>query len=337
MLSTESIIRQYVSFPSRASSKGWHTVKCRVCNDYKKRAGFIFQSPTSIGYNCFNCHHETKMDFETNSSIPSKMQEVFDAFGIDDIEIKEELFKRYVARGGQTLVLAQKEVSPIKYNDLKKPPYFRKLVTDGSGTIWDELACEYLLTERSIHPTDYPFMIAEESKCSKEIYAAWKGRVIIPYYRHDDLIFYQGRDIINSDRTKYLSPPDSRDACFYGFDEIYAHTDKPLFIHEGFFDAFLLKDSVATFSNKLSDNQIIILNKCPRPKIVIPDRQGDGGIIAKQAIAQGWGVSFPDIGSDCKDINDAISKYGRLYVVKSINENIKTGYSAEIATSVYCK
>jgi hypothetical protein len=277
------------------------------------------------------------MDLDTNNSIPPKMQKVFDAFGIPDTEIREELFRRYVSRGGQTLTIAHKEVAPIVYNDLKMPKYFRKLITDGSGTAWDELACDYLINERSIEPNSYPFMIADGNKCSEKIYNAWRGRVIIPYFRKDDLIFYQGRDIIKSDRTKYLSPSDSRDAVFFGFDELSADTDRPLYIHEGFFDAFLLKDSVASFSNKLSDTQILLLNRCHRPKVVIPDRQGDGNIIANQAVQQGWSVSFPDIGSDCKDMNDAIVKYGRLYVIKSITENTKTGFAAETAISIYCK
>lgn len=331
----ETIIRSYVNLP-RATSKGWCNVKCLLCHDYRKRGAFKFEFET-VGYNCFNCGHAALFTPSEQTRIPDKMQKVFDAFGIPATEFKETMFEAFTkqATNRKTLELATPRIK-LTFNDLELPKFLRPLDTKGEGDIYDEIACEYLLN-RGIEPSSYPFKIADKKLSPILKYLDWKGRIVIPYYRHEKVVFYQGRDLLSTERTKYLSPSDSRDAVFYGFDEIYATTDKPLYVQEGFFDAFLLKDSVATFSNKLTEHQIEILNRCHRPKIVIPDREGKGYVIANQAIEQGWSVSFPDIGSSCKDMNDAILKYGRLYVLKSIADNTSSGFAAQMMVNMYCK
>ena len=331
----ETIIRSYVHLP-RSNAKGWTNVKCRLCSDYRARAAFRFEGD-SVGYNCFNCAHATAFNPTEHSKVPEKMQAVFDAFGIPTSEFKETMFEAFKNRSNLKQLQAREDTRvKIVYNDLTLPEFFRPLSTTGDGDIYDEIACEYLLG-RGMDPASYPFMMADKKKSPLIKYIDWKGRLIIPYYRKGDVVFYQGRDLLSTDRTKYLSPKDSRDAVFYGYDEIYADTDKPLYIHEGFFDAFLLKDSVATFSNKFTEQQIAILNRCPRPKIVIPDREGKGYLLANEAIEQGWSVSFPDIGSSCKDMNDAILKYGRLYVLKSIADKTSSGFAAQMMVNMYCK
>lgn len=332
--SVENIIRSYVSL-SRTNSKGWASIKCRLCNDYKSRGGFNF-TDNSVSYNCFNCSHAAIFTPTESTTVPKRMQEVFDAFGIPSSEFKEMMFDAFVTQSSLKKLSTVVPRVTINFNDLTLPKFLRPLITDGTGDVYDEIACEYLL-DRGIPPTGYTFLIADKNLASMLQYINWKGRVVIPYYRHGKVVFYQGRDMLDTDRTKYLSPPDSRDAVFYGFDEIYSTTDKPLYIHEGFFDAFLLKDSVATFSNKLTDQQIEILNRCHRTKVVIPDRVGKGYIIANQAIEQGWSVSFPDIGNTCKDMNEAIVKYGRLYILKSIADHTYSGFAAQTMVNMYCK
>jgi hypothetical protein len=265
------------------------------------------------------------------------MLTVFDAFGIPKSDFNTAIFQGFVKRAANpNKGIDEKPSVPMVYNNLTLPEFFRPLITDGNGDIYDELACEYLIN-RGIDPTTYSFMSVDKEKCSFVNWVQWKGRLIVPYYRNGNLIFYQGRDMMQSDRTKYLSPKDSRDTVLYGYDELYSYTEKPLYIHEGFFDAFMVKDSVATFSNKFTDQQIEILNRCQRPKVVIPDRAGKGYLLANEAVKQGWSVSFPDIGSSCKDMNDAILKYGRLYVLKSIVDNTSSGFTAETLIKMHCK
>jgi hypothetical protein len=330
------IIRQYVPLPSNPSAKGWYTVKCRVCNDYKPRGAFKFED-AGITYNCFNCAHAAKFIPSEHNSVPDKMQTVFDAFNIPKEEFSALIFKGFMLRGTNSAEKTETPSIPLKYNKLTLPAFFRPLVTDGTGDVYDELACEYLQTERAIDPTSYTFMLADKTDMAPKQWAKWKGRLIIPYYRNGDLIFYQGRDIIESDRERYMMPTETRDTVMFGYDQIYSHSDKPLYIQEGFFDAHLLGDSVAVFTNKLTEQQIEILNRCRRQKVVIPDRKGKGYILANQGLENGWSVSIPDVGESCKDINDAIKKYGRLYVLRTLVDNTASGFAAETLIKLHCK
>ena len=55
-----------------------------------------------------------------------------------------------------------------------------------------------------------------------------------------------------------------------------------------------------------------------REVIVVPDRDRAGVKLIDNAIEYGWSVSFPVWQETCKDINEAVVKYGRLFVLKSI-------------------
>jgi DNA primase len=133
---------------------------------------------------------------------------------------------------------------------------------------------------------------------------------------------------------KFESPSDPKDRVIYGFDRLFEKTDVPLYIVEGWFDAHVI-DGVALLGNELSSAQIKWLNKSQRKKVYIPDRFGDGQRIAENALSVGWSVSTPDIGN-CKDVNEAVHKYGRMFVMKTIADNTADGLDAATRLGVYC-
>jgi hypothetical protein len=47
--------------------------------------------------------------------------------------------------------------------------------------------------------------------------------------------------------------------------------------------------------------------------------------LINDAIEYGWSVSFPVWQETCKDINEAVVKYGQLFVIKSILDAKETG------------
>ena len=120
----------------------------------------------------------------------------------------------------------------------------------------------------------------------------------------------------------------------FGFDKLFVDTKQPLYIVEGWFDAFVI-DGVAIFGNKLTKSQIYWLKSSPREKVYIPDRLGNGQGAATQALQQQWSISTPDIGN-CKDINEAVVHYGKLYVLKQIVDNIATDFQGQLKISMYC-
>lgn len=312
------IIQQHLALTSSTPS-GWYTLKCPVCNDYKKRGGFKFDNDT-IAYNCFNCS-TTAVYKEGTGKISKKMSEILSLFNIDATilnGVKLDGLKYKNTNKSETIL------PPTIYPSfINKPDHFYPL---GENTnIINKLAIEYLQS-RSIDITRYSFFMSNHKD--------WKTRVIIPFYWRGNLIYYQGRDLLGNKKLRYLNSSNVRDKILFNMDLL---DNDIVYITEGVFDAMAI-DGIAINGNRLTQYQINILNKSLCTKVYIPDRSG--GDIEKtieQVLANGWYVSFPDIGS-CKDVNEAVCKYGKLYTLSTIKENTTNNLNlAKIKIKLYIK
>ena len=346
---TEQLIRTYVHLPNTASGTGWYPLLCKICNDHGRkgpRAGFRFED-NGFAYHCFNCGHKATY-FSHYKSVPDDAEKVFRAYGVPVEEVNKLRLQALQQKDehGQLVKYEKKEGLVINPKELPLPDHFYLLKDASEKDRWAEVAREYL-DSRKIDYKAYPFYLSTgipkkylgpESQKTAFIRQAqkWTKRIIIPIYKDGKLVFYQGRDMTGRAAKKYESPSVSRDRVIYGFDQLFTNEDRPLYVVEGFFDAFLI-DGVALLGNELSEPQINWLNKSKREKVYIPDRYGDGLKNALKAIDEGWSVSTPNIG-DCKDVNAAIVKYGQLYVHDTLNDQTKQGrFEAETAARLYCK
>lgn len=304
---------------------------CKVCGDHGrkgKRAGFKFDGE-AVGYNCFNCGHTAVFDPVENKTMPEKMKEVLSAFNIPEVDWQPVLFG---ALSATTDKKQSSQLTSIEPEEITFPPYFYKL-TDDPTDEWAQYAIEYLTHDRGVDWKDHPFYLVKKTSAPDN--SKWYGRLIIPVYKDGKLIFWQGRDLTGLMQKKYLSPDVPRDKILGGFDRIHERTDDPLYVTEGWFDSYWLRGA-SVFGNKMTPEQIKWLNRSPRPKVIVPDRMGDGQLLAKQALDLGWSISLPDTGSS-KDINDAVNAYGQLYVLKSVRDNICSGFDAMAKLGIYCK
>ena len=328
----EDVIRTYIPLPPHPNGRGFFSVVCKVCNDHGRkgpRAGFKFDEE-SVGYNCFNCGHKAVYDPDTSTSMSDDMIKVLDAFNVPDDEWKQVLLTSMARNNQGVQKNRQKSIHiDIEPKEIELPDHFYPL---GEDDKWSLIARDYLEFERGVNPDDYQFYLST-GQGDKQA-AKWKGRLIIPIYKDEKLIYYQGRALVKMQK-KYLSPSSPKDKVLYGFDKLFEDTEMPLYVVEGWFDAYAV-DGVAVFGNQLSDEQIKWLNRSRRPKVVIPDRLGDGHLLANQAIDLDWSVSFPDIGN-CKDTSAAVKRFGKLYVMKSIVDNTMSGFMAQTAIGVHCK
>ena len=321
----DELIRKYVDLPNHANNKGWFVVKCEVCNDYKPRGGFRI-TDTETNFHCFNC--STKATYFKDSYVSDDMKLVLKSFGIPDDEIQKLNFKAFGSKKTHTKKPVQLE-NPIV--EIPLPSSFYKVKTDGLDK-WSNVALEYLDVERGII-NDYNFFLSAGK--TTEFEKKWYGRLIIPFYREGKLIFYQGRSFVNNKRKYENAPITGNSVILYGYDQLYANHDEPLFITEGFFDSYHLK-GVAINGNELTPGKIKVINQSRRRKIYIPDRFGNGKQAALNAIDAGWDVSVPDTG-DCKDINESILRFGYMYVYKSLLQNAKKGFEAKVCVNLICK
>jgi hypothetical protein len=310
----EDLIKQYIHFDV-TNTKGWNTVKCACCHDYKVRGGFVFDNE-SIGYHCFNCGIKSK--YYKDSNVSKTFHEVLSAFGVPDDAILKINFSTFGNK--KQITIKKEEINKII--ELPNPAYFKKIADDD----WSLIAREYLEHSRGI--ADYSkFLICNDKKIKN-----WYGRLIIPFYREGKLVYYQGRSLIG-DNIRYMNAVTGDTVVLYNYDEINRLTTDILFVVEGVFDAIPL-NGVAILGNDLSDKKVNIINQSKRRKVYIPDKTG-GMKAALSAISAGWEISVPDIGN-CKDINEAIMKYGILYTNKSIMDNIYSGFKAKIILKTYC-
>jgi hypothetical protein len=246
-----------------------------------------------------------------------------DAFGVDRGAWEPLVLTNLDKRNDKTKRSSYVSIEPAT---IELPHTFYPLGTRGNK--WDIIGFEYLKM-RGIDPHSYTFYLADSSD------PKWYGRIIIPIYKDGRLIFYQGRDMTKAHQKKYLSADVPKDNVLFGYNHLFEKHNEPLFVVEGIFDAIVV-DGVATIGNELSDAQIKWLNKSPRQKVIIPDKYGKGYLLTKTAITtDNWAVSTPDFG-EAKDVNEAFVKYGKLYVISEIINNIHTGSAAEIAVNIYC-
>jgi hypothetical protein len=325
----EEVIRNFVPLPPHPNGRGFYSVLCKVCNDHGKkglRAGFKFDDLT-VGYNCFNCGHSAIYDEYKNDDMTDDMVKVLNGFNIPDTEWKQVLLTSMALRSNSPLKIKEKsEYIEIEPKEIDLPKDFYRL--EDNDDKWTVIARDYLEHTREIDPDSHPFYLykGQDKK--------WKGRLIIPVYKDNRLIYYQGRSLVKTQK-KYMSPPLPKDKVLYGYDKLFVNPEFPLYVVEGWFDAVAV-DGIAIFGNQLSKEHIKWLNRSQRSKVIIPDRFGDGQLLSDQAIKLGWSVSTPEIGS-CKDMNEAFVRFGKLYLMKTIAEQTNSGFAAQVATGIYCK
>jgi DNA primase len=169
------------------------------------------------------------------------------------------------------------------------------------------VALQYCI-ERKINLDRYPLLV------SKKIEHNLNRRIIIPFTWQHDLIGYTARTWDHNIKPKYFSQYEPN----YVYNVDRQRTDsKFVIVVEGPFDAMSI-DGVAVLSNECSETQADIIDQLDREIILVPDRDRAGDRLITNALEYGWSVSFPVWHETCKDVNEAVVKYGKLFVLKSI-------------------
>lgn len=316
--------------PAHASRRsGFHEFKCPLCHDYKVRAG-IRVSSTSIGFNCFNCGRKGSYE-DGDCLIPRVLIDVYEALGglPHDLNMLKLKLLRSEGEG-------ESEVRVDGVNVFRSPPPLKvpkEFVTLESGLKRGEpqavAVARYLLDTRSIILDPATVYVAITTKRS----SPWLNRVILPTVMWGKIVAFSGRDITGTSPQKYYTDG-AKGRAIYNFDITKSYPSRPLFVTEGQFDALRI-DGVAVMGNTLSPHQIHWLSSVPRRKVVVPDRGKSGIGLAHQALALGWDVALPDIGS-CKDLDNAVVQYGKLYCIEQLLSTITNGEAALEKVKLYC-
>ena len=300
----------------RPSSGGWLSFNCPCCidngearNDTRMRGG-IRTDDDSVSYHCFNCGFTSS--HKRGRVINKKMLKFMRNLGVAESEIKRlqlDAIRQKELVDGPLLFVSRTQATRI--------PSFKECELPEGARLLSDILQDATPDSRAIKGATYLIERGIYDHVD-DIYWSphqiFRQRVIFPFYQGDRIVGYSGRDFTGNAESKYMSktPKD----FIYNVDAIKTNRSF-LIVTEGTIDAACL-DGVAVMSNEASDTQIDYINHFKGEVIVSPDRDKPGEKLIKQAIDNGWSVSFPMWEDDINDAMDAIERYGKLYTLKSI-------------------
>lgn len=320
-----NLIQQSLTLALPAKHKktpsGWVSFDAPCCihngetRDTKQRGGLMENPDGTVSYHCFNCGYTTS--YVPGRNISFKMRKLMRWLGLPNSEITRLSL--------EALKIKEDHVVDETQRSFNRPTFEVKDLPTGARPImecadWKALeptgldpdlfrAVEYILS-RGLDIQDYNFMWTPEG--------SYKKRLIVPFYYQGNVVGYTARKI-GDGSPKYIT--DSQPGYVFNLDN-QGWYRKYCFVVEGPFDAISI-DGVAVLRNDINDQQAMLINSLRRQVIVVPDTDKAGMELVNSALDNEWGVAFPEW-TDVKDINEAIQKYGKIYVLKKIVSSIET-------------
>jgi len=307
------------------SVSGWISFNAVCCHnrgetqDTRGRGGIITNPNGAISYSCFNCNYTA--NYTPGRHLNYKFRKLLTWLGADDntvkrlvidaIRIKELVDPDQPEEHKEAIVFKPRPL-PAEAQSFMAMETFHKLA-DNADTPAHHAPVLYM-AQRAIDLQKYECYYTTEQQYNLH------KRVIIPFTWRNEIIGYTARAFDPQVKPKYYSQYDAN----YVF-----NTDRQLpnakfvIVCEGPLDAMAV-DGVAVLSNECSEQQADIIDSLGREVIVVPDYDRAGMKLVSDAQEFGWSVSFPLWFGTFKDINAAVIKYGKLFVLKSILEARET-------------
>ena len=318
--SIQQQVLQLLPTRRRIGQNGWLRFNAPCCThngetqDTRMRGGIITDAG-AVSYHCFNC--QFKASYQPGRHLNYKFRKLLAWLSADDLTIQKLVIDAIRVKeliSPEDLVKAP--IEEIVYEARTLPEQARNVVELAGfysigdyNTVPAELlaAIEYV-HRRSIDPNRYNFYWTPE-----EAYNLHR-RIVIPYYYKQQIVGYTSRAIADGIKPKYWS---SHPADFVFNLDMQKPDGKFVVVCEGPFDAMSV-DGVSVSGAEISDTQVDQIDRLQREVVVVPDTDRAGRKLVDRAIEAGWTVSFPVWQETCKDVNDAVVKYGKLFVLKSI-------------------
>jgi len=293
----------------KTTPSGWTSFNAPCCvhngesADIRGRGGLTANPDGSVSFHCFNCNF--KASYQPGRHLTFKFRKLLKWLGADDTDIKrlviEAIRVRELVAPEEVKQEAEEEKIEFKVRDL--PDDAENLVT----LDYVHPALEYCLA-RKIDIAKYQFYATRQ-----EQYNLHK-RILIPFIWQGRTIGYTARAFEENVKPKYHSNYEPN--FVFNINNQQADS-KFVIVCEGPFDAMSI-DGVAVLNNECNETQADIIESLGREVIVVADRDRAGAKMINNAIEYGWTVSFPVWLETCKDVNEAVVKYGKLFVLKTI-------------------
>ena len=299
----------------KTTPSGWTSFNGVCCPhngesaDTRGRGGLTANPDGSVSYHCFNCNF--KASYQPGRHLTFKFRKLLKWLGADDTDIKrlviEAIRVRELVAPEEVKQEAEEEKIDFKIRDL--PDDAVNLV----ALDYVHPALEYCVA-RKIDITKYQFYATKQAQYNLH------KRILIPFIWQGKTIGYTARATEENVKPKYHSNYEPN----FVFNINNQHADgKFVIVCEGPFDAMSI-DGVAVLNNECNETQADIIESLGREVIVVADKDRAGAKMINNAIEYGWTVSYPVWLETCKDINEAVVKYGKLFVLKTILDSKQT-------------
>lgn len=305
----------------KVSSSGWVSFNAVCCAhngesaDTRGRGGIAPSTDGSVSYHCFNCGF--KAHYQPGRHLSYKFRKFLSWLGASDNDIKRLVIEAIRIKDlVDPTQLEDKPEEKIEFAVRSLPEHalsFRELSTfhvlDDFNNVPTLLnsAADYVVS-RGIDTSKYDFYWTDETDHSLH------QRVIVPCIWEGKIIGYTSRAFVDGVKPKYYSQYEPN--FVFNLNQQHA-SSKVVVVCEGPFDAMSI-DGVAILGNECSAIQADIIDSLGKEVIVVADNDRAGAKLIDSAIEYGWSVAFPMWQETCKDINEAVCKYGKLFVIKSI-------------------
>lgn len=325
--SVQDYVKTVLPAKRKTTPSGWTSFNAPCCQhngespDTRGRAGITSNTDGSVSYHCFNCNY--KASYQPGRHLTFKFRKLLRWFGANESDIQRLVIEAVRIKDlVNPETTAVKDDSPISFAVRALPKdavSFSEMKTflalqDEKYVIPAAIANKITyITNRNIDLDKYNFYISEQIEHSLH------QRVIIPCYWQGLCIGWTARAVTNGVKPKYFSQYEPN--FVFNIDQ-QSKDAKFVVVVEGPFDAMSI-DGVAVLGNECSEHQADIIDSLGREVIVVPDFDRKNGKWSGQKLVDaaqeyGWSVSFPVWRETCKDVNEAVTKYGKLFVLKSI-------------------
>jgi hypothetical protein len=269
----------------------------------RRQRGGLKSSPEGWSYHCFNCNFTASFILGRNLSFKARKllgwlnvpQEEIERINLESLKHRSITGliddRQRTAAAIQDIRFEERDIGGVEF------------VTAHHIEIW-----KYL--RRRCAPLDYPFMVSATTFA--------RAGVIIPF-TYDNTVVGCTTRFLDDRNPRWVN--DFQPGYVFGTD--LQHADwQHVIVTEGIFDALCIS-GLALMHNTVSDAQARLIRNLGKEITVVPDQDRPGMELVDRAIELGWAVSMP-AWEDCKDVNDAVIKYGRLATLLTIMQSRET-------------
>jgi hypothetical protein len=301
-------ITQYLPGKRKLTPSGWISFNAPCCTHHGQSAdtrqrGGLKVAEQGWSWHCFNCGYTAS--FILGRSVSFKARRLLSWFGVADRDIEllnlESMRHRSVYGIIEDRQRTFEALQGITFEE-------RELPAGAEFVEPDSEYADYLLKRRV--PRDFPFM--------KDPLVT-RPSIVIPFTYRDQVVGWTKR-FLDDRNPRYLT--DAQPGYVFNVDSIKDSWTQVI-VTEGIFDALSI-GGVAVMHNDINDAQAWLIRNLGRAITVVPDQDKTGLDLIDRALELGWAVSIPNWGNDCKDVNDAVIKHGRLATLITIMQSRET-------------